>query len=71
MDDDSPPGSTRQPMTAEDLADAASLLRRVLTLVEAGELEAKTPEARALMRRLEGAALAAEVAAGEQPDRPS
>jgi len=38
-------------------------------MVEAGELEAKTPDARALLRRLEGAALAAELAGGQKPPR--
>jgi hypothetical protein len=59
--------SGRQPLASADLADAAGLLRGVLALVAAGELEAKTTEARALLRRVEGAALAVAIAAGEQP----
>lgn len=51
----------------DDLVKAAAMLRRVLTLIEAGDLEARTPSARAVLRRLEGAAIAAELAAGQQP----
>lgn len=53
----------------EDLAGAAAMLRRLLALVEAGELEATTPSARALLRRLEGAAIAVELAAGLRPNQ--
>jgi hypothetical protein len=45
-----------------DLSEAGEVLRRVLALVESGELEATTPNARALRRRIEGAALATEAA---------
>jgi len=51
----------------DQLADAATMLRRVLALVKTGELEASSPAARALLRRLEGAAIAAELAAGRRP----
>ena len=42
------------------------MLRRLLTLVEAGELEATTPSARAVLR-LEGATIAVELATGVRP----
>jgi hypothetical protein len=51
-------------MRPDQLTDAAAMLRRLLALVEAGELEATTPSARAILRRLEGAAIAVELAAG-------
>jgi hypothetical protein len=41
-----------------DRQDAAQLARRILDSVERGELEAETPAARRLLRRLEGAAAA-------------
>lgn len=47
----------------DDLADAARLLRAVLDAVEAGELEAGSADAVAMVRRLEGAAVALEAAA--------
>jgi hypothetical protein len=51
-----------------DLADAARLLREVLALVEMGELAATTPpRAVSTVRRLEGAAVALETAAGIKP----
>jgi hypothetical protein len=40
--------------------DALTLLRAVLAAVESGELEATSGHARALLRRLEGAAMALE-----------
>ena len=54
----------------DDVAQAATMLRRLLTLVEAGELEATTPSARAVLRRLEGATIAVELAAGVRPAKP-
>jgi hypothetical protein len=57
----------QQPMSPEDLAEAARVLRSLLALVETGELEAKTPNARAVVRRIEGAAIAAELSAGRLP----
>jgi len=54
----------------DQLAEAATMLRQVLALAETGELEASTPAARALLRRLEGAAIAAELAAGVSPKQP-
>ena len=54
-------------MGHEDLADAAAMLRRILALVDAGELEVTSPTARAVLRRLEGAAIAIELAAGIRP----
>jgi hypothetical protein len=40
--------------------EAANLLRSVVSAVAKGELEARTPDARALLRRLEGALIALE-----------
>ena len=51
-------------LSAQELTEAADLLRQVIALAKAGDLGAKSPEARALLRRLEGAALAADLAAG-------
>jgi len=36
---------------------AAAVLRRLLAAVDADEIEANTPQARAMLRRLEGAIL--------------
>jgi hypothetical protein len=49
-------------MEAETLADAAAALRRLLAAVESGQLEADSATARALVRRIEGAAVALEQA---------
>lgn len=46
------------------MAETARLLRGVLALVERGELEAESAHATALVRRIEGAAVAFEVASG-------
>lgn len=43
-----------------DPQESAALLRRLLEAVERGELEANTPQARALLRHLEGAVSALE-----------
>ena len=40
--------------------DAAQALRRILDAVEAGELEADSPQAKALLRRLQGAVVGLE-----------
>jgi transcription elongation GreA/GreB family factor len=40
--------------------DAADALRRLLAAIEAGELEADSPRAKALIRRLEGAVVGLE-----------
>jgi transcription elongation GreA/GreB family factor len=53
-----------------DLAEAARLLREVLALVEAGELEATSPAARALVRRLEGAVVGLSLISGDGPNPP-
>lgn len=45
-------------------AEAAEMLRRVLDAVDAGELDAESARARTLVRQMEGAALAFELAAG-------
>lgn len=49
---------------ANDASEAAAILSRLLAAVEAGEIEADTPQARRLLRRLEGA-----VGAWETPQR--
>ena len=46
-----------------DIAEAARLLRRLLEMVDAGELEASSSAAQGLVRRIEGAAVALESAA--------
>jgi hypothetical protein len=48
------------PMRERDRAEAAELLRRVLALVESGELSADGPAGAGLVRRLEGALIAVE-----------
>ena len=47
-----------------DAAEAAAMLGRVLEAVDRGELDAESAHARALVRQMEGAAVAFEVAAG-------
>lgn len=63
-----PRKATPKKPSADDLAQAASLLRQVVELAKAGVLEAKSPEARAILRRIEGAVIAAELAAGKQAE---
>ncbi len=46
--------------TKSDLADAAQTINAVLALVKTGELETPTPQSVAMVRRLEGAAVALE-----------
>lgn len=48
--------------TRSDIREAAALLRRLLELVERGDLDAGSGQARAMVRRLEGAAVALESA---------
>lgn len=45
-----------------DVAEAARLLRRLLELVESGELDAGSAHGLAMVRRIEGAAMALESA---------
>lgn len=54
-------------VTPEELAEAADLLRQLVNLADAGELEAKSPAARDILRRIEGAAIAAEAASRRPP----
>ena len=54
-------------MTSKDRQEAAALVRRLLAAVEQGEIEADSPTARRLLRRLEGAVAAWEAEA--QPRR--
>jgi hypothetical protein len=56
--------SRSQRFTAQELTAASQALREILDLVSAGELEASTPRAVAMVRRLEGAVTAWEAAAG-------
>lgn len=46
--------------TKKDRLEAAEGIRRLLDLVEQGEIEADSPQARRLLRRLEGAQAALE-----------
>jgi hypothetical protein len=55
-------------MNPQTLADAARVLRRVLAEVQGGRLLAATPREVALVRRLEGAAIALEMAAKQAGD---
>jgi hypothetical protein len=48
-----------------DYAEAAAMLRRLLAAVDAGQLTVGTLNGIALVRRMEGAAVAFETAAGE------
>ncbi len=51
--------------------EAGALLRRLLAAVEAGDLAADDPPSVALVRRLEGAAVALEQTSGARgPERP-
>lgn len=54
--------SSQRPPSRSTVADAAEALRRLLTAIESGEIDADDPKARALHRRLEGAAAAWEEA---------
>lgn len=47
-------------LSPEQLAEAAALLRRVLALVDSGDLSADGPAAVGLVRRLEGVVLTLE-----------
>jgi hypothetical protein len=51
-------------MKRSDYVEAAEMLRRLLAAVDRGELTVGTLSAIALVRRIEGAAVAFEVAAG-------
>jgi hypothetical protein len=51
--------------TQKDLEEAARAIREVLAAVDEGKLTAASPREIALLRRLEGAALALEAASGE------
>jgi hypothetical protein len=55
-------------MQEETAAEAARLIRAVLAAVERGELEANSSQARILLRQLEGAATALELASGSATD---
>lgn len=50
-------------------AEAAALLRRLLEAVETGELEARGEAAQALVRQLEGAAVALETVSAKGTSR--
>ena len=54
----------RMPSVKSDDLAVARLSRSILGAVEAGELEAATPRAVAMVRRIEGAATAWEAASG-------
>jgi transcription elongation GreA/GreB family factor len=48
------------------LSEVTELLRGLLMAVERGELDASSPHARALLRRLEGATFALQLAIGDE-----
>jgi hypothetical protein len=56
-------GKNEEMATRADGQEAAQLARRILDAVERGELDADSPAARRLVRRLEGAAAAWEAEA--------
>jgi hypothetical protein len=55
-------GLVARPPSRSTVAEAAEALRRLLAAIDAGEIDADDPKARALRRQLEGAATAWEVA---------
>lgn len=58
-------------MRTRDREEAAELLRRVLALVESGDLSADGPAGSGFVRRLEGALLAVEaMSVAEKPGSP-
>lgn len=56
--------SRRRPPSRKDITEAAEALRRLLALMEDGELTVTTPQDVALVRRLQGALTAMEAVAG-------
>ena len=58
-------------MRAAEAAEAAKVLRQVLAEVDAGNLVNTGPRGGHLLRRLEGAAVALEVAASTRRQRPA
>jgi hypothetical protein len=50
------------------LIEVKELLQGILSAVERGELEASTPNARALLRRLEGATIALELTLSDEQE---
>jgi predicted transcriptional regulator len=48
-------------ITRHQVAEAAAVMRRLLAAVESGEIDATTPQAGVLLRRLEGAARTLEI----------
>lgn len=56
--------------TVTRTSDLAAALRRILEAIERGDLDASTPQAIALRRRIEGAVIALE-AAGRRPAAPA
>jgi hypothetical protein len=52
-------------MGEAEVREVTRLVQGILTEVDNGELEASTPSARALLRRLEGALIALEVTAAQ------
>ena len=53
-------GHMDEQQPADKISAAAAVLRRLMAAVDAGEIEATTSQARAMLRRIEGAALALE-----------
>ena len=56
--------NSSDPKTAVLIATAADVLRRLMASAEAGEIEAATPQGRAMLHRIEGAAIALESLSG-------
>lgn len=55
-------------MDESTLIEVKELLQGILSAVERGELEASTPNARALLRRLEGATIALELTLSDEQE---
>jgi len=63
---------SRRPASKRARQEAAEQLRAILAGVAAGELDASSPQARAIIRRIEGAVIALEASIGRtSPPEPS
>lgn len=62
--------ASARPPTKRTVQEAADALRRLLTAIEAGNIEASLPREVALLRRLQGVLAGWEAALGEEPQSP-
>lgn len=56
--------------TNKTVQEATDVLRRLMTAIEAGNIDVSTPREVALLRRLQGVLAGWEAALGEEPQRP-